>query len=194
MSSAESLFQQFEQKAGELPATVLRTNNPENAAELLVQQIQQFKPRQIAATSLSYLGDHVKRLGTFSASNNIDFTMGFHPDKIEQADIGISQGQFGVAQLGTILHDTGNIHSRMVSMLPPVHIVLLPTNELVPGFADALNRVQQRYHSQLPAYLSFITGPSKTADIERQLTIGVHGPGTLIVIFIDEPVIEESHD
>jgi L-lactate dehydrogenase complex protein LldG len=69
-----------------------------------------------------------------------------------------------------------------VSSLPSIHIALVPTNGILPDMPSLLSLV----HPKDCAYLAMITGPSRTADIERVLTIGVHGPDRLIIIFVDE--------
>ena len=103
----------------------------------------------------------------------------------ETADIGISGVEFGVAETGSVCQDAYAIESRLVSMLPPVHIVFMDSSRIVPGVEQAFDVFSQVFHQ---GYLSFITGPSRTADIERVLTIGVHGPGRFIIIAVDEPV------
>ena len=119
-------------------------------------------------------------------NSGIDFCRELDLEKIEQAEMGISEFQLGIAELGSLFQDASGLHKRLVSMLPPVHLALLRTSSLVETFAHALEAIEEMYNGQIPPYLSFITGPSKTADIERELTIGVHGPETLIIIFIDE--------
>jgi L-lactate dehydrogenase complex protein LldG len=193
MPIEESLFQQFKRNSEALPATLLRAGNAQVAAALVVEQLKELKPRQVVASSLSFLGDHIKVIGKYAASQEIDFSLRLDRDKIEQAQIGISQCLMGIAQLGSLFHDASQLHTRLVSMLPPIHFALVPTHTLVATFSDALQWIQQKYDGHLPPYLSFITGPSKTADIERQLTIGVHGPGKLIILCIDNPEVGESH-
>jgi L-lactate dehydrogenase complex protein LldG len=71
---------------------------------------------------------------------------------------------------------------RLVSTLPPLHIALVSASAVLPGLPALIERVDPRES----AYLAFITGPSRTADIERVLTIGVHGPARLIIILVDD--------
>jgi L-lactate dehydrogenase complex protein LldG len=98
------------------------------------------------------------------------------------ARVGISQMEWAAAQTGTLVEDATRVEQRLVSSLPPVHIALIPTCGLVGDLAAAFGRVDPRR----AAFLAAITGPSRTADIERVLTIGVHGPRRLIVVFVDE--------
>jgi len=97
------------------------------------------------------------------------------------ADIGISSGTAALAETGTVVIESGYAHSRMAVLLPPVHIVLIPTERLT---TDLFTWVAGRSRP-FPAALTLITGPSKTADIEQTLAIGVHGPGRFIVILVD---------
>ena len=89
---------------------------------------------------------------------------------------------WALADTGTLVQDATAVDQRLVSTLPTIHVALIATDGLRPDMptwlADAdPNRM---------GYLSMITGPSRTADIERVLTIGVHGPVRLIIIFVDE--------
>lgn len=96
--------------------------------------------------------------------------------------IGISQAGCGIANTGTLVQDSASVEQRLVSTLPLIHIALLKIGKLQPDLAALLSRIDPR----TSAYLAFITGPSRTADIERVLTIGVHGPERLIIICVDE--------
>ncbi len=103
-----------------------------------------------------------------------------------RADVGISEADYGIAESGTIalLHRPGQ--SRLVSLLPPIHIALLPSANLVPDLGDLFERLG-RERGELGRALTFITGPSRTADIEFVLTTGVHGPESLHVVLLDRP-------
>lgn len=95
-----------------------------------------------------------------------------------EADVGVSSALAALAETGAVIVDSSAGRSRLVTLLPPVHVVLLPAGRLL---ADLFVWVAQQ-ERPLPANLTLISGPSKTADIEQTLEIGVHGPRRLVVI------------
>lgn len=95
--------------------------------------------------------------------------------------VGISEMEWGLADTGTVVQDATDPALRLVSTLPEIHVALLPSGRILPGLADVVSRLDP---GRVP-YISFITGPSRTADIERVLTIGVHGPSRLVVVVHD---------
>lgn len=99
-----------------------------------------------------------------------------------RAKAGISQMEWAAAATGTLLQDAGAVEQRLVSSLPLIHVALVPTGGIVADMPSAL----AKFDPGKAAYISAITGPSRTADIERVLTIGVHGPERLIIICVDE--------
>ncbi len=101
-----------------------------------------------------------------------------------QDDVGISEVNWGIAELGTLVQIAPEVDNRLCSTLVPIHIALLRTSAIVPELDDMLDTI----HSlpQIPGFVGFITGPSRSSDIERILEIGVHGPEQVIVIVIDE--------
>jgi L-lactate dehydrogenase complex protein LldG len=99
------------------------------------------------------------------------------------ARIGISEMAWGVADTGTLVQDSTAVVQRLVSTLPLIHIALLPTDNILPDMPGLLERIRP----ETSGYIAMISGPSRTADIERVLTIGVHGPERLVIVCIDEP-------
>ncbi len=102
------------------------------------------------------------------------------------ADAGITLASFGLADTGTLVACAAPGDHRLDSLLPPVHIALLPAARIVPGLAELLARLRADGAFDSHSAITFITGPSRTADIELTLTIGVHGPKKLFVIVVDE--------
>ncbi|MEW6242906.1 MAG: lactate utilization protein [Bacillota bacterium] len=98
------------------------------------------------------------------------------------AALGICCYEMGVADTGTLVADASTYDARLVSSLPPVHVAILNSDDLVPDMATALSRMYVR--PRPPAYVAMVTGPSRTADIERELTLGVHGPGRLVIFLL----------
>ena len=99
-----------------------------------------------------------------------------------QARIGISQLRWALADTGSLVQDATAVEQRLVSTLPDIHIALVPTGGIITDMPALLERLRPEQSS----YIAFITGPSRTADIERVLTIGVHGPERLVIVFVDE--------
>jgi L-lactate dehydrogenase complex protein LldG len=109
-------------------------------------------------------------------------------DKFFQADIGMSGANVVAAETGTLflIENEGNI--RLATGAPPVHIALIGMEKLVPTLSDAFKvaEVTWRYANYtMPSYVSLVSGPSKTGDIEKVTTYGAHGPKELHVIFLD---------
>jgi L-lactate dehydrogenase complex protein LldG len=98
------------------------------------------------------------------------------------ADVGISVATAALAETGTIVIGAGPEASRLTGLLPPVHIVLAPASHLS---TDIFTWTALRPEA-LPSSVTLISGPSKTADIEQTMAVGVHGPGRFIVILYDE--------
>ncbi|MCJ8211752.1 lactate utilization protein [Mucilaginibacter sp. RS28] len=103
----------------------------------------------------------------------------------DQAEVGFTLCEALVARNGSVLVSNANSAGRRLSIYPPVHIVLAYTSQLVMDVKDALQLMKQKYGADLPSMLSFITGPSRTADIEKTLVLGAHGPKELFVFMLD---------
>jgi L-lactate dehydrogenase complex protein LldG len=108
----------------------------------------------------------------------------FDKDALEACDAGITACECLVAQTGSILVASDSCGGRALSILPHCHVVIATVDQVVPVLADALALVRERHAGKLPSMLSFITGPSRTGDIERILVLGAHGPKELIVILV----------
>lgn len=109
-------------------------------------------------------------------------------EKYFQADVGLSGSNVVPADTGTLflIENEGNI--RLSTSAPPVHIALVGMEKLVPTLHDAwkVAEVTWRYANyNIPAYVSLVSGPSKTGDIEKVTTYGAHGPRELHVVFLD---------
>ncbi len=105
---------------------------------------------------------------------------------LANTDIGITGADFAIADTGTLVLLSGPKQPRLTSLLPPVHIAILKKETIVPNIHALFARLGKSYenYDKLCSCISFITGPSRTADIELNLTLGVHGPGRAIVVII----------
>ena len=95
-------------------------------------------------------------------------------------DVGISNAQAAIAETGTLVLDSEQERHRLVSLVPPVHIAIVNASAIVETLGEALTLL--RKDKEISPVVTFITGPSRTADIELTLAIGVHGPQELYVI------------
>ncbi|MEE2711993.1 MAG: lactate utilization protein [Planctomycetota bacterium] len=103
-------------------------------------------------------------------------------------DAGLSGAQWGVAETGSLVLSSAAERHRLVSLLPTVHVALLRATRILGGLDEALRHVADAGPDGLPRALTFVTGPSRTADIELTLVVGVHGPKELHVIVLQEDI------
>jgi L-lactate dehydrogenase complex protein LldG len=103
-------------------------------------------------------------------------------DLAGKAKIGVTQMHWALADTGTVVQNSTDPKERLASSLTWIHLAILDTGAILPDMQALLETV----HPKDAAYLALISGPSRTADIERVLTIGVHGPERLIIVCIDD--------
>lgn len=177
----EQLYQLFKTKAEAAAAQVYRVQTPAEAGKLIAQIAQETGANKIAAAPSPLVKKCLE--GTSMPVPVCTENLRTHA---EDAHIGLSEMDMAVADTGSLQQDCTDINQRLVSMLPNVHIALVKTTSLVRDLKEAFAKLD-RQKDRMPGYACFITGPSRTADIERVLTIGVHGPYELRIIFIDQP-------
>ncbi len=102
--------------------------------------------------------------------------------ELEKCDVGITECDALVAQTGSVLVSALSAGGRAVSVLPPHHVVVARRAQLLADLPSAFALLKQKYGEKYPSFFSFITGPSRTGDIERILVLGAHGPKKLTVL------------
>ena len=149
-----SLLDVFKQSLESVDGHCIITTDPTNALKQILADL------------------NAKRIATSDNAPNVDDIFHF--------DVGISTAQAAIAETGTLVLDSAQERHRLVSLVPPVHIAIINASCIVETLSDALTLLQK--DKEISPAITFITGPSRTADIELTLAIGVHGPQQLYVI------------
>ena len=111
----------------------------------------------------------------------------YETDKdFELAEVGLTLCESLVARNGSVLISNANAAGRRLSIYPHVHIVIAYTSQLVMDLKDAFQLLKDKYENNLPTMISNITGPSRTADIEKTLVLGAHGPKEFYVFLLED--------
>ncbi len=178
------MYEQFRARANGVGAEVYRFKTRDESLEFVLQLMQQEGVTRAPGFSAIWaacpflagidLAQLTERIPGLSFDVNCEAAA--------QALVGITEMDWAVADTGSLVADQSAIEQRLASTLPVIHIALIRTDRIV---ADK-TALFQRITPKTSRYIAFITGPSRTADIERVLTIGVHGPKRLVILFIDE--------
>lgn len=177
------MYQRFKIKAEGVSAEVYRFITNDAALDFVIQFLQKEgladEPDSCALwAECPFLNGIDRNILKENAGLKFEVTR----ELASTARFGISQMEWALADTGSLAQNSTAIEQRLVSSLSTIHIALVPTSGILPDMPTLLSRV----HPKECAYLAMITGPSRTADIERVLTIGVHGPERLVIIFVDE--------
>lgn len=100
--------------------------------------------------------------------------------------IGISSCECLVARTGSVILSSGQEYGRALPVYAPIHIAVAYSNQVVWDIKDSIAFLEKKYPKGLPSMISLTTGPSRTADIEKTLVVGVHGPKEVYVFLIDQ--------
>lgn len=144
----------------------------------LVQQIQQLIPAK-------------KLKSIFLVENDLKMKLenaGFNNDTvsdIKSADAAITGCELLIARTGSLLMSSAQASGRTASVYAPIHICVAYTSQLMYDIKEGLLHLKEKYAGKMPSLITLATGPSRTADIEKTLVVGVHGPKEVYVFLID---------
>jgi L-lactate dehydrogenase complex protein LldG len=178
-----SQWDAFVKNAAAASAEVSRVNGWEGVHQAIAGIISELKVKKIVAVgaeqnpALKQLYEELAADGADILTDRFDIA-----EAARTADLGISAAEFGVAETGSVCVDTFSYEARVVGMLPPAHIVLMNAAQITRNLTTAFQMIARVYQK---GHMGLITGPSRTADIERVLTLGVHGPSRFFIIAID---------
>ena len=140
---------------------------------------------------LSGLASHEKWLNVYCSEkplqqllSSTDFPL--NPNQaLKDSDVSITTCECLVARTGTVVMSAAQQNGRTSGVYSPVHVCIAYTNQLVYDIKDAFTLIRNKYQDQLPSSITFASGPSRTADIEKTLVVGVHGPKEVYLFLID---------
>jgi len=166
----------FQEKIGLVSGTVYRIKNIDAATTLVKQMAEKEKWDSVFCLD--------KKL-----QQALDGKIAYHdaPENFESLQAGITTCEFLVAHLGSVLVSSGGASGRRLHVFPETHLVIAHKGQLVRYLDEALSLLQDKYKDHLPSMITNITGPSRTADIEKTLVKGMHGPRKLFVLLCDQP-------
>lgn len=176
------MFELFKKKAEAINGEVHFFKSKAEALEFIKDFIRQNTPGQSSKSVVWYDSpflEGVDKDALIREIPQIEFNIDLN--SASSATIGINQVDYGVAETGSIVEISEQVKKRLCSTLPEIHIAILPINKIEPDLESVMKKIEI---NKIP-YLTVISGPSRTADIERVLTIGVHGPERLIILCVD---------
>ena len=109
---------------------------------------------------------------------------GYDKNALEACDAGLTECESLIAQTGSVCVTSRSSGGRALSVLPPHHVVIASRAQLIADLSAAYEHLAEKYGANYPSFISFISGPSRTGDIERILVLGAHGPKKLTVLLL----------
>ncbi|MDH4616196.1 LUD domain-containing protein [Brevibacillus sp. AY1] len=178
-----ALFSENWKKAG---GHVFRFPHLEAAKQFIAEKAEELRAHAIIRQNQPELN----ALGLESAMPDVEVVVwqtGQTEDVLRYAagaDIGITMADYGVAYTGSLVCTSSGDQGRSVSLLPAVVMAILPAERMSTRLGEVLAHFDGRPRAEFPAGIHFISGPSRSADIENDLTIGVHGPGVVFALIV----------
>lgn len=176
------MFEKFKQKAETINAEVHLFSSKTDALEFIKDFIKQNTSNTVSKEVVwcdSVFLEGIDKDALQKELPQIEFNIDLN--SASSAKIGINQVDFGIAETGSLVEISDVISKRLCSSLPEIHIAILPVKNILPDMESVLKKIDMK---KIP-YMTVISGPSRTADIERVLTIGVHGPERVIIVCVD---------
>jgi L-lactate dehydrogenase complex protein LldG len=177
----DSLVDVFKESLEAVDGHCVVVQNEAEVVDELTKILTELQHTHLRARRIAISDDpEVERLVNLVDLEVDEFAITPSSTEVFSFDVGISRVQAGIAETGTLLLDSSKERHRLVSLVPPVHIAILDEKQIVRTLGEALALLQRDV--QVSSIVTLVTGPSRTADIELTLAIGVHGPQELYVI------------
>jgi len=182
MNNINELYKEFKERFEAVSGECYRVEKVADIGELLVDILKSKNCKNISLYESPL--SHAAGLITKLAEAGFEVHTAKLSDYTKTDDVGITEVNWGIAELGTLVQIAPEVDNRLCSTLVPIHVALLRTANLVANLDSMLDIIYDL--PQIPGFVGFITGPSRSSDIERVLTIGVHGPKQVISILVDD--------
>jgi L-lactate dehydrogenase complex protein LldG len=160
---------------------VVEASDEGEAAAAVASVLAELGVRTLAVTDAPLALDVAARLRD---SSGLEVLANATSEQLFDCDAGLTEAQWGIVETGTLVLASARERNRLASLVPPVHVALLRASNLRDTIGDALASAREPDGSVPSHVITFITGPSRTSDIELTLAIGVHGPQVLLVVII----------
>jgi L-lactate dehydrogenase complex protein LldG len=177
-----TLFETFKARAEAVAAEVHRFPTRRTALDFVLELFRSQAVQDSPQGALWAGGSFLEGFGKEAFAGTPGLSFDVTRQAAAGAKVGISQMDWAIADTGTLVQDAARVDLRLVSTLPAIHVALIGTSRILADLPSVFGRL----HPDQTGCISLITGPSRTADIERVLTIGVHGPERLIIVCVDE--------
>lgn len=178
------LVQEFTQKAAAAAAMLTTVQSFEDAIDYCISLCEKQRKEKPTIAAPAFSSSRSLRLESASQRAEIQLIRENLRAHLLGVDIGLTEADFGIADTGTLVLNCPDENLRLSTMICDYHVCLLRKSAIVAN-SDALTDQLTRFMQKTPDYTAFITGPSRTADIERVLTIGVHGPLELHILLLE---------
>ncbi|PDV98271.1 LutC/YkgG family protein [Candidatus Chloroploca asiatica] len=193
---ADDLAAQFAAELTKLEGRVYQVADDEEALETIATLLEARKATMAVAWDRAQIG--LPGLDTLLAERGVQVLDPVVRDEarkaqlqvLEPAPVCLSGAEFAIAESGSLVLYHGPGRPRLASLLAPTHIAVIRSDQIVRGLGEAMTRLRERYAGTLfdaTSNLTFISGPSRTADIEMTLSLGIHGPPELHVVLVQTP-------
>ncbi|MGE5361845.1 MAG: LutB/LldF family L-lactate oxidation iron-sulfur protein [Bacteroidales bacterium] len=179
LSDRAGLVQRFCSALDGVAANWVVVSGISEARDAVRGLLESYQPRRIALSDAAVVHRVLEAIGS-----DAEMLVSPRESALFACEVGITSAQWGIVETGTLVLAGDAERHRLASLVPPVHIALLEAERLRATLGDVLQELAGREPDQLVRCVTFITGPSRTSDIELTLAIGVHGPGQLHVVLI----------
>jgi len=208
MSSQEAMFQQFKEKAELVSAKVVQVKNEDEAISYVVDLCDKKEACQLLASGCDLAvsekaadlcdekqkkviaapglkAEFYKKLAAKAKKGGFDCIESGLRDHLAGVDIGLTVAEYGIADTGTLMIDCPSEDLRLATMVSEFHVCMLSASKIRAN-TYAVEKMMLTRMKNTPDYLAFVTGSSRTSDIERVLALGVHGPLELHILILED--------
>ena len=182
----EQRIQAFTDNFVSVGAHIARMSNMEEAAQFISNKAHELSAKYVIRQNEQTLADlgleeqlPDVQISVWNSTADVDWKA-----RAAEADIGVVMADYATAYTGSVTVLSSPEKGRSVSLLPTVLILIIPVERLHTRLGETLSRFDEAGRARLPAGIHFISGPSRSSDIENDLTIGVHGPGIVYGLIV----------
>ncbi len=174
---AKSTLERLQRSLASVQAQCIIASDYSQATEAIERIIENEKARRVAVSDSPMARSLMRQVKA-----DVEWLVNAPRSELFDLDMGITSAQWAIAETGTLVLKSESERHRLISLVPPAHVAIVERPRILMTLGDALTAARGQGDPD-PA-ITFITGPSRTSDIELTLAIGVHGPQSLYVIVL----------